>query len=120
MKPTTTRPCSPRAVRRVVANGAIDLVEDRAGAIQKCGARVGQFYATRLAAKQLYIEFLFQRADLHAQRRLLNAEPLGGAGHVFFFRDGDEVAQDDAVPSAISIRYRFRTHHIFYPQVTKS
>ena len=93
MKPTTTRPCSPRAVRRVVASGALDLVENDAGAIEKGDARVGQFDAARLAAKQLHVEFLFQRADLHAQRRLLNAEPFGGPGHVLFFSDGNEIAQ---------------------------
>ena len=53
--------------------------------IQKSGACIGKFYATRLATKQLHIEFLFERADLEAQRRL-NAKPLGGAGDVFFFR----------------------------------
>ena len=80
-----------RPTRR--GRGALDLVQDRAGAIQKSGACIGKFYATRLATKQLYIEFLFERADLEAQRRLLNAKPVGGAGDVFFFRDGDEVAQ---------------------------
>src|SRR5688572_18987691 len=73
--------------------GAVDLVENHASAIEKGGTGVGQFHAARLAAEQLHLQLLFQRADLHAERRLLDAQPLGGPGHVLFFSNGNEIAQ---------------------------
>ena len=93
VKPTTTRPCSPRAVRRVVASRAVDLIENDACPIEKGDAGVGQLHAARLAAEQLHLELLLQCADLHAQRRLLDAQAFRGPGHVLFFSDGNEIAE---------------------------
>ena len=47
----------------------------------------------RLASEQLDVELLLQRTDLHAERRLLDAQTLGRSGHVPFFGDGDEITQ---------------------------
>jgi len=38
-------------------------------------------------------EFIFQVANLPAQRRLRNVKPLGCARHVLLFSDRDEIAQ---------------------------
>jgi len=46
-----------------------------AGTFEIDATGLGQFDATRLAAEQLDIKLTFQRFDLLAQRRLLNAKP---------------------------------------------
>ena len=74
-------------------DGPIDVVEDGSGALQKGGAGVGQLHAAGLSAEQLNIQFLLQTADLHAQRGLLDPQPLRSTGHVLFFSNGNEVAQ---------------------------
>ena len=55
--------------------------------------RLGQLDAARLAAEQLHLQFGFECSDLLAERRLLDAQPLGGAGDVAFLGDRDEVAE---------------------------
>src|SRR4030095_17146188 len=47
----------------------------------------------RLPTEQLDFELLFQRPDLHAERRLLDAQALGRPGHVLFLGHGDEIAK---------------------------
>ncbi len=60
--------------------------------------------AARLAAEELHLQFRFQRLDLLAQRRLLDAQALGGAGDVAFLGHGNEVAQ---VPQIHDIQFRY-------------
>ena len=87
---------APQFAARGAARGGervVDMGEDGAGIGQQRTAGLGQLDAARLAAQQLHVEFALQRADLLAERRLLHAEPLGGAGDVAFFGDGDEVAE---------------------------
>ena len=67
--------------------------EDRPRLGEKGCARLGQLDAARLAAEQLDLELGFERPDLLAERRLLDAEPLGGAGDMAFLGDRDEVAE---------------------------
>lgn len=47
----------------------------------------------RMAHEQGGADLAFQRLDLLAERRLLDAEPFGGAGDVALARDGHEVAE---------------------------
>jgi hypothetical protein len=56
-----------------------------------------------MAAKQQHAQLALQRLDLLAQRRLLHAQPLGGAGHVAGLGDGDEVAQCTHVHACLHI-----------------
>ena len=71
----------------------IDLGKDRAGIGQERLAGVGRLDAARLAAEQLRAELAFERPHLLAQRRLLDAEPLGRPRDLSLLGDGDEVAQ---------------------------
>src|ERR1051326_4293746 len=73
--------------------GMLDPLEDRARFSEQRFARLGQLDTARLAAKQLYIELLLEGSDLLAERRLLDAEPLGRPGHMPGFRDRHEIAK---------------------------
>ena len=55
--------------------------------------------------EQRNAQFIFEIANLSAQRRLRNVKARGGAGHVLFFSDGDEVSQvaEFHSPSSISL-----------------
>ena len=90
-----------------------DLGEDAPGVGQQPFARLGELHTARLAAEQLHLQLGFQCPDLLAQRRLLHAEPLGGAGDVAFLGDGDEVAQVSQV-HVICVGYGYRIINIFY------
>jgi hypothetical protein len=52
-----------------------ELAQYCAGTFEIDATSLGQFDATRLAAEQLDIKLTFQRFDLLAQWRLLNAKP---------------------------------------------
>jgi hypothetical protein len=69
----------------------VELRKDRAGIIEKGAPRIGQLYPTRLSAKELHVEFAFDRLDALTKRRLLHAKPLGGSRDVTFLGNGDEI-----------------------------
>ena len=75
------------------ADRVLDLLQDCLRLGKQGVPRLGQFDPARLAAEQLDLQLGFERLDLLAQRRLLNAQPLGGAGDVAFLGDRDEVAE---------------------------
>ena len=51
--------------------------EDRAGLVQKHPACVGEFDRASVPLQQAHLEFVFQRLDLRAERRLGQMQPLG-------------------------------------------
>ena len=71
----------------------LDLPQDRLRLGKEGLARLGQLYPSRLAAEQLHLKFGFERPDLLAQRRLLDAEPSRRAGDMALLGDRDEVAK---------------------------
>jgi hypothetical protein len=71
----------------------VDLGQDGACIVEERAASIGEFDATRLAAKQQDVELAFEGADLIAERRLLDAEPFRRRCDEAFLGDGDEVAQ---------------------------
>src|SRR5262249_18093771 len=72
---------------------AIDLVENDARPIEERHSCVRQLDAARLTFEELHAELLLQRADLHAERRLLDSQAFRSPGHVLFFSDGNEIAE---------------------------
>ena len=93
VKPTTSRPSSPRAVRRVVVNAWSIWARIARGVGQQRTPGLRQLHPAWQAAQQLHVQLALQRADLLTERRLLHAQPFGGAGYVAFLGDGDEVAE---------------------------
>ena len=93
MKPSPSRPASPRAARRAAGTACSTRSRIVARFGEKRLARLGQLDPARLAPEQLHVELGFERADLLAERRLLDAEPLGRAGDVTLLGDGDEIAE---------------------------
>jgi len=75
------------------ADRVLDLLQDQLRLGQQGPPGLGQLDPARLAAEQLYLQFAFQRPDLLAQRRLLDAEPLGRARYVPRFGDRDKVSK---------------------------
>ena len=71
----------------------LNILEQRAGPLEKCAARIGELDAARLALEQLHTELFLERADLLAQRRLLNAEACRGPRDMAFFSNGDEIPE---------------------------
>src|SRR5262249_714604 len=76
----------------------LDLAEDRAGVGEQRAAGLGQRDAARQPAEQLDVELALERADLLAERRLLDAEPLGRAGDVALLGDRQAIAQVAQLP----------------------
>src|SRR5208282_2932050 len=72
---------------------AIGLNEGAARLFQHDAARVGKLDAAARALEQLHPEFVFELADLLAERRLRHMQALRGAAEVQLFSDGDEVAE---------------------------
>src|SRR5262245_2748349 len=72
---------------------AIEVGERCTGAIKEDAAGVRQLNSAPHAAEQLYLDFLLDRLDEAAERRLLNAKPLRRAGDMPFFCDGDDAAE---------------------------
>src|SRR3954451_19237741 len=93
VKPMLIRPASPRAVRRAAAAACSTRSRMARALGQQCRAGLGQLDAARLAVEQLHIELVFERADLLAQGRLLDAEPFRRAGDMALLGNGDEVAK---------------------------
>ena len=67
--------------------------EDRARFIQEHPARVSQVHRTRGALQQTQFEFVLQRLDLRAKRRLGQAQALGGAPEIQLLGHRHKVAQ---------------------------
>jgi hypothetical protein len=55
-------------------------------------ASLGQYHAPAGALEKQPAEFLLQRTNLHAQRRLHNVEAFCRASKMLFFCDGNEIA----------------------------
>src|SRR5580700_10678547 len=83
------------AARGTTGRGSrvLDPVEDHPRLGKERLAGLGQLHAAGLAAEQLYFELGFERPDLLAERRLLDAEPLGRARHMPLLGDRDEIAK---------------------------
>jgi len=71
----------------------IDLREYGTGIIEESAAGVSQFDATRLAPKQLGVDFTFNRPDLPTKGWRLHSEPLRCTRDVPFLSDGYDVAK---------------------------
>jgi hypothetical protein len=69
------------------------LMERRARLGKKHHARFAQSYPMAIAFEQPHAQILFERLDLHAQRGLHDAQTLGGAAEMQFFRERYEGAQ---------------------------
>ena len=82
------RRCAPRGAQRVVHPG-----QQRRRRLEQRAARRGQLDAARRALEQARAHALLELADLRAQRRLREMQPLGRAGEVELLRDRDERAQ---------------------------
>src|SRR5215470_750678 len=80
--------CAPRRFKR-----AIEVGECRTGACKEGATGVSQLNSARHAAEQLYVDFLLDRLDEAAERRLRNTKALRRAGDVPFFGDGDDVPE---------------------------
>ena len=70
-----------------------DVIQDRAGLRREIPAELGQDDAAAAALEQRLAELVLESLDLARERWLRDMEPLGRAGEVLFFRDGDEVLQ---------------------------
>ena len=62
-------------------------------AVEELAAAVGQADPFGMAMQQREPQLPFQRLDLLAQGRLLQAEQCGGARHLAGLGDGDEIAE---------------------------
>ncbi len=71
----------------------IEMSENDARIVEESAARIGQLDPARLAPEQLHVELALEGANLLAERRLLDAQPRGGARDVALFRYGNEVTQ---------------------------
>src|SRR5262245_27799582 len=80
--------CAPRGFKR-----AIEVGERRTGTSKEGTTGISQLNSTRHAVEQLYVDFLLDRLDQAAERRLRNAKALRRAGDVPFFGDGNDVAE---------------------------
>jgi hypothetical protein len=78
---------------RSTARRKLDLAKYRLHIVAKRGARNRQLNASRNAFEKLSFELAFQSLDLLAQRRLLDAELLGRAGHAPCVGDSHEISQ---------------------------
>jgi len=71
----------------------VNLCKHRTRIVKEGTTRVGQFDAARLAAEQLGIDFAFDRPDLPAERRWLQAKSLRSPSDVAFLCDRNDVAK---------------------------
>ena len=55
--------------------------------------RVGEADGFSSPLEELHAQFVFEVADLPAQRRLRDMQPFGGARDILFLSGGDEIAQ---------------------------
>ena len=77
-------PCEGRAC-------GLNLGEDCARVSEKSGAFGQQLHASRCPAKERRAQFVFEVADLPAQRRLRDVQATGSAADVLLLGDRDEV-----------------------------
>jgi len=75
----------------------------RAGFREKDPPDFGKPHGFGAVLKQCHAQFVFEVADLPAQRRLRNVKPRGRAGHVLFLGNGDEVSQVAQFHARLSI-----------------
>src|SRR5262249_40885842 len=71
----------------------VEIGENCASIVEQCATSFGELNATRLAAKQLDIEFVLNRLNLAPQSWLWNAEPFRGPRDVTFLCNRDKVAK---------------------------
>ncbi|MCY1182798.1 hypothetical protein D9M73_233760 [compost metagenome] len=92
-------------------HGLVDLLADRPRLVEEQPPGRGQGDAAVGAVEQARADFLFQRLDLLAQRRLGNAQLSGGAAEMQLLGDGDEVTQ---VTQLHMIRLTYQTCRLIY------
>src|SRR5256885_15878954 len=73
--------------------GVLGLRQDRLGVDQERAAGIGQADPARMAHEQGGVDLALERADLLAERRLLDVQLLRRARDVALVRDGDEVTE---------------------------
>ena len=93
VKPRPSRPASPRAARRAASDSVFGALEHDPRFGEKRFAGRGQLDAARLAPEQLDFKLGFEGADLLAERRLLNAQPLCRASHMTLLGDGHKIPE---------------------------
>ena len=71
----------------------VDLPQDRLRLGKERLARLGQLDAPRLPSEQLDLKLGFERPDLLAQRRLLDAKALRRTGDMALLGHRDEIAE---------------------------
>src|ERR1041385_2463759 len=71
----------------------LNTFKHRAGVDEEGSPGLREVNPARLAAEQLDFQLPLESLDLLAERRLLHAEPFGGARDVALFGDGDKVAE---------------------------
>ena len=93
VKPIFSSPNSPSCARRATS-AALSTCASTSRASSR-NSRPASLSSTRrlVRSNKPRADFLLQRLDLLAQRRLRDAQHLCGAAEVQFFGDGDEVAQ---------------------------
>lgn len=74
-------------------DGALEGGQDLSGVIEEHAPRREQGHAPRGAGKEGRTQLVLQGPDLPAERGLGDVQALGGAAHVAFFGDGDEVTE---------------------------
>ncbi|MNT87679.1 hypothetical protein D3C72_2281270 [compost metagenome] len=74
-------------------HGLVHLHQYLSGLVEEAPAGFSQFHPAVGAFQQACADFFFQGLDLLAQRRLGDAQLLGGSTEVQFLGHGDEVAQ---------------------------
>jgi hypothetical protein len=71
----------------------INVREDNASSVVERSARIRQFDAAGLAAKQLHIEFSLHCPDQPTEWGLLHAQTLGSPCDVSFFGDCEKIPE---------------------------
>jgi len=89
--PSRSRPRSPRAARPL--HRRVQSGQQVAHVVAQGLARRGGPHRAAGAVEQAYPQFLFQRLNLLAERRLRNMHAPGGPPEVQFFGHGQKVAQ---------------------------
>ena len=69
------------------------MIEDRGRLRREVPPELGEHDAAAAALEQRLAELVLERLDLAAQRRLRDAQSLGGARDVLLLRHRDEVLQ---------------------------
>ena len=87
--PNSSLALPPLAVR----DRALDLREDRGRPPREVPPEFREHDAPPSPLEQRLAEFVLEGLNLAAERRLRDAQPLGGAGDVLLFGDGDEVLE---------------------------